>query len=139
MKQSVNITVAARTRRADGTTEQNSFTARGSWEPLENGWRAEYEEPGAEGVGTRLDFMPDCILWTRRGAVRSRLRFAPGEVCAAVYETPWGGVPMEARTELLLSELDATGGTAELGYELLLGGAADSHRLSIAIETEAET
>ena len=139
MKRKAIITVAALARREDGTTEQSAATARGSWEAGETGWRAEYSEP-EEGALTRLDFTADGVLWTLSGTMRSCLRFAPGEVCAAVCETSWGSFSMEARTELLRAELDETGGMAELVYELRLGGGApDSRRLCIEIETEAET
>lgn len=136
MRRNVRITVAARTRWEDGAEERESYTVPGVLEAAGGGWRVIYTERGAGDTETALAFSAGCVEWTRSGAVRSRLRFAPGESCASVYETPWGSFPLEARTDFLFVRLDETGGEAELSYELRIGGASAGHRLSIQVETE---
>ena len=133
MKQNVTITMR-------GAGE--AYAVRGVLERTNAGACLIYDEPEALGLGrvtTALALLPDgSAVLTRTGAVRCAFRFAAGQTHSAFYETPHGSFPAEVTTHALRTELDEDGGLIDLRYALTFGGAADEHRLSIAIRTEEE-
>ncbi len=58
----------------------------------------------------------------RRGMTRAELRFAPGERCAAAYETPYGALPVAVYTRRVSCEHTAAGGELRLDYDVFIAG-----------------
>lgn len=92
-----NIIVELESRQ-DG--ELASHTYKGEWFRKERSIYIRYieEENGAEEIRTLIRFRPEELSITRRGVVHSEQIFAPGQVRAGSYRTPYMSMQLETHT-----------------------------------------
>lgn len=128
-------------QRCGADTEKNELTARGILRQVPAGWRLSYEESSAESGKIQADLLAaeGRVTLVRRGAVRSKMVFAPGELHSAFYALGVGTLTMDIQTERMSVQLGTKGGWVELDYRILTEGAEVSqNRLHICVKPMEE-
>lgn len=95
--QTVRLTIRGSQTDPDGHTQESAAAYQAVWLPAEDGHLFRYTENGEESelfVSRRL------VRLLRRGNGETQMLFDPSVPSAgSVYRTPFGGIPMEIRTE----------------------------------------
>lgn len=135
----VTITIKTLQRREEGT-ESMTQRSEGILRREGEGWALTYREDQSSGLGdtrTTLCLEEDRATLLREGALRSRMVFRPGTLCACRYATPCGELPMTLHTLALEWELSEAGGSVFLVYRIQLGGAdVGENRLRLTVKTK---
>lgn len=142
-KDNVAITIQSH-QRIDGRAEGFSQRCEGRLRPEGEGFLLTYREDRQAGLGeteTRLLVEGDRLTLTRRGETRCVMVFQPGKRSAALYQTPYGEIPMELEALSLKTQLSRAGGRVDLHYRTVLDhGPAGEIRLRLTIrQKENET
>lgn len=123
MEQNVWLTVRGE-QYFDGVPPgESELTTEGSLETTEKGLRLSYEETeltGLAGTTTTFDIAPDRVILTRTGQVNSQMHFSVDRLHTSLYETPFGALTVDVRTESLRSTLTENGGELEICYEIAI-------------------
>lgn len=94
----------------------------------ENGvFKAIYEETeisGMNGTTTTLLICNDELILEREGSTNAKMNFKKGETSISIYDTPYGMMDLQIRTEELDVDIDKNGGKVFAKYSLELGGQA---------------
>ena len=116
------VTVAIRSRQTlHGETFRLDQQAAGTLTATAEGWCLRYESPSDGGGETSLLLRPGEVRLERRGAA-TKMRFQPGAVHPARYETAWGALDLSVETEYLGHALTERGGQILLRYRLFAQG-----------------
>ena len=123
MEQNVWLTVRGE-QYFDGVPPgESELTTGGVLEATEEGFRLSYEETeltGLEGTTTTFDIAPERVILTRTGGVNSQMHFSVGKLHTSLYETPFGALTVDVRTESLRSTLTERGGELTIRYEIAI-------------------
>ena len=112
----------------DGTAERDeiSQTIDAMAYKTEDGLELRYDEAEEYGLGatqTILLIRDDDLSMRREGDQELEMFFSLDETCDLIYNTPYGGFPLQIATrELSYGERSLEEGSLHLVYELQLGG-----------------
>ena len=123
MARRVEIRIESR-QTQEGQTQRVEQVAQGLLARTEEGYTLTYREGEETGLGdtrTTLKLLGDRAELIRTGEVASTMVFCPGSPHRALYQTPYGPIPMEVTTRRAESTMEETGGMVELEYDLTLG------------------
>lgn len=114
------VTVHIRSRRTlDSETERLDWQREGSLSRTAEGWLLRYREDTSE---TCLSLTEGTILMERGGTQKTRMRFQPGVVHPAQYDTPCGALALSVETDYLGCALTERGGQILIRYHLSAQG-----------------
>jgi len=123
VEQNVWLTVRGEQYFEGAPPGESELTTEGTLEMTADGLRLSYEETeltGLEGTTTTFDVAPDHVILTRTGSLNSQMHFSVGRLHTSLYETPFGALTVDVRTESLRSTLTERGGELEIRYEIAL-------------------
>ena len=136
----VGITVIGEQQLTDGSRETTEFYTEGSLEEREDGFVLCYRESeltGMEGTETEFFISDGSLTLRRTGEFCSLMQFAVGVIDTSSYETPYGPLSMEIKTEHLETDMTKHGGklcftyTASLEHQL-----TGRHTFTITVKDE---
>ena len=117
----VVITVQGLQIYTDGAPDASEFMTQGQLALGEDGFILTYEETeltGMEGTTTRFIQEGEEVTLARTGTVNNYLVFREGRQHTSLYETPYGSLTVDIRTNLLRSTIGESGGALELSYDV---------------------
>ena len=114
---SVSITLRSR-QSQDGEETHLEQRRAGTLSATRNGWQLQYREPSGEGEETCLTLEQGRALLERGGPMETRMRFQPGAVHPARYQTLYGALELSVETDYLGWELSHSGGRVMIRYRL---------------------
>ena len=126
---------------SDGETTEITETVSGEYEFADNEFALTYY--GKEPIGGKTsvtfsggDFIS--VIRTESG-FDTEMYFEKGKTRPCVYNTPYGEILLETKTDIILSDFDENGGFTEFEYDLLSGGEVQSHnRMKISFSEEKD-
>ena len=136
----VVITIAGTQRDADGEMDSIEMMTAGRWYD-KNGVRyiiyEDTEISGLEGTKTMLKLEADQVSLLRMGKVEYRQEFRLGQKSVSPYATPYGIMQMGIETRQLDLNMEETGGTIYIVYDLEINGQWQSaNTLSVKVREE---
>lgn len=105
----------------DVDPDETKLMTDGMMEISEEGIRLSYEETeltGMEGTTTAFEVKGGQVTLTRSGTVNSQMIFEEGRQHTSLYETPFGELPVDIRTNSLRHNLTERGGIMEIKYSI---------------------
>lgn len=110
----------------------------GSFEILENGFKAVYEESeisGMHGTTTTLIIENDKIILERKGTTETTMTFESLGSNVCLYKTPYGVMDMTTNTKVLDININENGGSVKIDYDLVVSSQAPiSTSLSLEVK-----
>ena len=76
----------------------------------------ESEVTGLEGTKTSVSVLPDRVVVSREGSMKSRMEFREGAKNSFVYPTPYGNAAMGVDTRKIRHSFNENGGSMEIDY-----------------------
>ncbi len=121
MKQDVIISIMVKQDFEDQEDENLELLTRGTMERRENGYEISYQESemtGLEGTTTTFFIEEKKVTLTRRGAVKSVMKFEKGIRHSSIYDTAYGAMDVEVHTTAFAQSIDEAGGEITLDYNI---------------------
>lgn len=110
------------------TEEVIEVVTPGEFSVEENGgFKAIYEETeisGMMGTTTTLLIYNDELVLEREGTTNAKMNFKKGETSISIYDTPYGMMDLQIKTDELDVDINENGGKVFAKYSLELGGQA---------------
>ena len=96
----------------------------------EEGFLLSYEESeltGMAGTTTTFEIRGQQVLLTRSGKINSQMGFEEGMQHTSFYETPFGELSVDIRTNRLRHTMTERGGLLEIQYSIAVEHTATGH------------
>ena len=112
----------------------------GSFEKIEDGFKATYEETeisGMEGTTTILTIKENQVILEREGTTSTKMIFKEDEDSIVLYNTPYGMLEIAISTNNLDVKIDEDGGKLDIEYEMSVYGQPPFNtKLSLSIKVQ---
>lgn len=108
----------------------------GSFEILEDGFKATYEESeisGMQGTVTTVTIDSEKITLERKGSTETVMVFENSGSNVCLYSTPYGVLEMTTNTKKLDINIDENGGKVRIEYDLVVSN-QDAIQTSLNLE-----
>ena len=108
----------------------------GTFEILENGFKATYEESeisGMQGTMTSIIIADEKVILERTGSTETVMTFEKSGSNVCLYNTPYGVLEMTTNTNNLDIEITENGGKVKIEYDLVVSG-QDSISTSLKLD-----
>ena len=117
------VTITLRSRQVlDGEESRLEQQIAGTLLETEGGWQLRYRENTGAGGESCLTVEEGSALLERGGTMAARMRFQPGSVHPARYQTPYGALALMVETTYLGHTLSREGGRVLIRYQLSAQG-----------------
>lgn len=81
----------------------------------------ETEISGMKGTKTTLKISPDRFSLIRMGTTNTKMEFEPGNQLMSLYNTPYGVIEIEIKTNILNVNVNDDGGDVVINYDMIIG------------------
>lgn len=142
MKRKVMLSIQGRQCYPDQEPETIELVTEGTMEFRDGGWDICYQESeltGLKGVTTTFRVVPEKVVLTRTGPLRSCMEFQIGRSHDSLYQLDFGALMLTVTTRSLFFDILPEGGSIDLSYEIEIekteAGLVDYH---LDIRTIAE-
>lgn len=98
----------------------------------------ENEEMGMADCSVTIVVDGETVIMRRHGGYELKLTYREGESESVVYYMPFGEINMTQTTKKVEHNLDDSGGSMRIVYELSIGGDVQLNKLSITVKRKDE-
>lgn len=123
MKKNAVISISS----IQGVTKEEpiSVVTPGTFYIKDNAYYAVYEETeisGMEGTTTTIKIRPDEFFLLRRGTTNAKMHFSNNEENMSLYDTPYGTLQLELKTNEMKIDVNDNGGKVFVKYDMKVSG-----------------
>ena len=96
----------------------------GTFSKKEEKYYAVYDETeisGMKGTKTTLKISPDKFSLIRMGTTNTKMEFEAGKQLMSLYNTPYGVIEIEIKTNVLDINVTEDGGYVLINYDMIIG------------------
>lgn len=107
------------------TDEVIEVVSPGIFSKKDDGYKIVYYETelsGMKGTKTSLIINEDDVLLEREGTTKSKMYFKKNKLDLSLYDTPYGMMEIEIKTQDLKVNMDENGGQVSIKYKMFIGG-----------------
>lgn len=134
MKQKVMLAIQGRQSYRGEEPDVIELVTEGTMEFRDGGWDISYEESdltGLSGVTTTFRIVPEKVVLTREGKLRSEMVFQLGQTFESLYQMEFGALMISVTARQVFFDITPDGGSIDLSYDICIentaAGTVDYH------------